>query len=66
MDVHLHFGSAFYIQATHEIAELNFQFILRFGLQVSDNGEKFRTQVFIYSLRPSLGKAAAEREKKYS
>ena len=40
-------GSAFYSQSIHEVAELKFQFILRFGLQVGDNGWKSQTQFFI-------------------
>lgn len=39
-------GSAFYSQSIHEIAELNVQFVLWFGLQTSDNGGKCQTQFF--------------------
>lgn len=40
-------GSAFYSQSIHEITELNFQFILWFRLQTSDNGGECQTQFFI-------------------
>jgi hypothetical protein len=40
-------GSAFYSQSIHEIAEFDFQFILQFGLQASDNGGKCQIQFFI-------------------
>ena len=40
-------SSAFYSQSIHQIAELNFQFILRFGLQAGDNRGKFQAQCFI-------------------
>ena len=40
-------GSAFYCQSIHEITELDFQFILQFGLQASDNGGKCQIQFFI-------------------
>ena len=40
-------SSAFYSQSINEITEFNFQFILRSGLQASDNGGKRHTQFFI-------------------